>query len=157
MYDKLWAKQDKIVTIKILYMVWRKIRDRINQWNIIIIISTTIPKISKVWIKSFVSINLHLHHCLYFAIWINSIVPSFNTGGKDFLGGFKGSYYDSMPFLFKNITVIKLIEVMSIIDRFFAETPDGKSPWMKQNILYLIRFFFSWPNSQDKKFHMFAS
>ena len=38
------------------------------------------------------------------------------------------------------MTVIKQREGVSIIDRFNAETPDGKSLWMKQNVLSIIRF-----------------
>ena len=38
------------------------------------------------------------------------------------------------------MTVIKLIEVMSFIDHFIAETTNGKSPWTKQFFLSLINF-----------------
>ena len=36
--------------------------------------------------------------------------------------------------------VIKIIEVMYFIDIFIAETPRGKYPWIKQNVLSLILF-----------------
>ena len=36
--------------------------------------------------------------------------------------------------------VIKIIEVMYVIDCFTAETPHGKSLWTNQNVLSLIRF-----------------
>ena len=32
-------------------------------------------------------------------------------------------------------------EVMCIIDRFFREAPPGESPWTKENVMYLVRFF----------------
>ena len=50
------------------------------------------------------------------------------------------SYYYSIPYDCKKMTVIKQREGVSIIDRFNAETPDGKSLWMKQNVLSIIRF-----------------
>ena len=52
----------------------------------------------------------------------------------------KGSYYDAMLSVWENTTVIKIIEVMYVIDQFTSETPRGKSPWEKRNVFSLIRF-----------------
>ena len=38
------------------------------------------------------------------------------------------------------MTIIKLIEVTPIIDRFSAYTPCGKSQWMKQKVFSLVCF-----------------
>ena len=55
-------------------------------------------------------------------------VPSRYLGEIDYFGKQRGEYCDTMPSFWKNMSVIKQIEVMSIIDLFFAETPGGKSP-----------------------------
>ena len=79
-YDELQTKKYKSQTRQILYMVRRKVHVQINQWQIIMIIYTDIHNIySKVWTYSFVAVNLHLHHCLYFSDWIKKISPSVNT------------------------------------------------------------------------------
>ena len=39
-----------------------------------------------------------------------------------------GSYYDDKSYVWKNMTLIKEREIMSIIDRFAAYNPHGKSP-----------------------------
>ena len=46
--------------------------------------------------------------------------------------------------MFGKITLTKQREVMSIIDRFFEETPHGESPWTKQFFcLSFILFTFT--------------
>ena len=50
LYDKFQAKQYKLVTIQLLYMAQCKVCISINQWQLIIIVSTVIQNISaKVW------------------------------------------------------------------------------------------------------------
>ena len=46
-----------------------------------------------------------------------------------------------MPSFLEDISVPVRREVMCIIDRFFVEAPPGKSPWTKNNVLSLVRFF----------------
>ena len=70
-YDKLQAKQDNYQTRQILELAWRKLYVRINQWQIIMIISTDIQNIpDKVWKYAFVAFNLNPHHQLYF-FWLD--------------------------------------------------------------------------------------
>ena len=54
------------------------------------------------------------------------------------------------------MTVIKLREVISIIDRFSTDTPHGESTWMKQ-FFVSNSFCFPRPNYQDKICYMVAS
>ena len=46
------------------------------------------------------------------------------------------------------------IEVMCIIYRFVKEYPPGKSPWKKQNVLSLVRFFSPDEIPKIKIYHM---
>ena len=39
------------------------------------------------------------------------------------------------------MAVIKLIESISVIGRFFADNTDGKSMWIKQNVFSIIIIF----------------
>ena len=78
------------------------------------------------------SINFHPYHRLYFSVWIKNITPDVKTGETAYFRDHEGSYYDAMPSVWKNMTVIKIREVMYVIDRFTAETPHGKSPREKQ-------------------------
>ena len=72
------------------------------------IISTGTEKISsKVWIDSFVPLNLNPHHRMNFTDLINKIAPAVNTGETVYFRYHKGSYYDAMPSVLKNMTVIK--------------------------------------------------
>ena len=66
-------------------------------------------------------------------------MPAVRTGKTEYFWNHEGYYYDAMSSVWKNMTVIKLREVLSIIDNFAAETPHGKSPWTKI-FWYLIRF-----------------
>ena len=103
------------------------------------IISIAIQNIpNKVCTYSFVVINLYPHHRFSFAECVNMIVPSFRKGYKVYFWNHEESYYDAILYILKILTVIKLRELMSIIDHFTTETPRGKSLWTK-------RFFF--PNS----------
>ena len=79
--DKFQTKQDMAQTRKLLELAWRKVYGRINQWHPIIIISTEIQNISaKLWIDSFVAVNLHPHFQLHFSGWIKKIAPDVETG-----------------------------------------------------------------------------
>ena len=61
MCDKLKANQDKDKTRQLLGLTQRKVHGLINQWNISMIISKAIQNIpEKVWIDSFVAVNLHV-------------------------------------------------------------------------------------------------
>ena len=91
------------------------------------IISTAIQNIpAKVWIDSFVSVNLHPHHRLSFSGWIKNIPSAVNTGETEYFRNHKGSYYDAMPYVSKKMTVIKIRELMYVIDSFTAENPHYK-------------------------------
>ena len=93
------------------------------------IISTAIQNIpAKVWTYSFVSVNLHPHHRLDFTGWIKKIAPAVKAVNTEYFWNHKGSYYDDIPSVRKNMTVIKRREAMYVIDSFTAETPHGKSP-----------------------------
>ena len=98
------------------------------------IISTDIQKTpEKVWTDYFVAVNLHPHHCLHFSGWIKNIVPAVKTEETAYFRNHENSYYDAMLYVWKDMTVIKRIEVMYVIDCFTIETPHVKSPWTKQN------------------------
>ena len=51
----------------------------------------------------------------------------------------------------------KLIEVMYIIGCFVVDALNGKSIWMKQNVLYLIHFVYLDQIPKIKICHMVAS
>ena len=79
-YDKFQAKQEKDQTRQLLELARRKVCGRINQWKIIMIISTAIQNIpAKVWKDSFVSVNLHPHHHMTLHDWIKKILSAVNT------------------------------------------------------------------------------
>ena len=63
-------------------------------------------------------------------------------GEAAYFGNHEGSYYYDMTSLWDKVKVIKRSDLMSFIDRFSAETPHGKYPCTKKNVLYLIRFVF---------------
>ena len=105
------------------------------------IISTAIQNIpAKVWTDSFVAVNLHPHHRLYFSDWIKKIAPSVRMVETSYFWNHGGYYYDAMPSVWKNTTVTKIREVMYVIDLFTAENPHGKSPWPKRKFLSLVCF-----------------
>ena len=100
------------------------------------IVSTSIQKNpDKVWADYFVDVNLHPHRRLSFSGWIKNIGPAVNTGGKAYFWNHEGSSYDSMYYVWKNMKVLKLIEVMYVIGIFTMDNPNGKSLWMKNNCL----------------------
>ena len=73
-YDKFQVNQDKAQTRQILDLARRKVHGWINQWHIIMIISTSIQNIpAKVWTDSFVYVNLNPHHRMKFHDWIKNI------------------------------------------------------------------------------------
>ena len=79
-YDTFQEKQDKAQTRQLLELTHQNIRGWINQWHLIMIISTAIQNIpSKLWIYSFISGNLHPHHCMTFYYWIKKILPAVKT------------------------------------------------------------------------------
>ena len=90
----------------------------------------------------------HLH--FYFSDWINKIIPDVNTGDANYFWYQKGSYYDAITYVCKNITAIKLRYIMSIIDSFTTETPDVKYPWTKEHVLSIFTPTPTWQNSQEK-------
>ena len=119
----------------------RKVNGRINQWQLIMVISTAIQNISaKVWTDSFVAINLHHHHRMPFPDWIKKISPDVKTGETAYFRNHEVSYYDSMPSLWKNMSVPVRREVICIIDRFFKEALPGKSPRKRRK--NVSRWFF---------------
>ena len=68
LYGKLQKNQDKDQTRKILDIEQQKVRGQINQWHIIMVISTSIQNISdKIWTDYFISVNLYTYHHLCFA------------------------------------------------------------------------------------------
>ena len=73
--------------------------------------------------------------------WIKKISQSVKTGERAYFRNHEGSYYDAMPYFWRNMSVPVQREVMCIIDLFFKEAPPGKPPWIKKNVLSLIRFF----------------
>ena len=105
-YDKLQTKQDKYQTRDILDLARRKVHVRINQWQLIMVISTAIQNISaEVWTDYFVDVNLHPHHCMKFPDWIKKISPAVKTGETSYFCNHEGSYYDAMPSLWKKMSV----------------------------------------------------
>ena len=84
-YDTFQAKQDKAQTRELLDLARRKVHGRINQWQLIMVISTAIQNISaKVWTDSFVAVNLHPHHRMTFHDWIKNISPAVKTVEKEY-------------------------------------------------------------------------
>ena len=138
-YDKLLAKQDKAQKSQLLELERQKVRVWINQWQLIMIISTATQKIpSKFWTDSFVAVNPHPRHHLSISGWIKNIAPAVKTGETEYFRNYTGYYYDAMPSIWRNIAVIKIREVMYVIDHFTTDTHHGKYPWTKK--IYLIYF-----------------
>ena len=123
-------------------MARQKVHGQINQWHIIMIISTYIQKNpAKVCTDSFVSVNLHPRHSLSFSDWIKKIAPSVKTGETAYFRNPEGSYYNYMPYVWKNMTVIKRRELIYVIDFFTADTSHGKSPLTKRNVCLSLVLF----------------
>ena len=140
-YDKFQAKQEKDQTRQLLELAWMKVHVRISQWHIIIIISTSIQKITaKVWTYSIVDVKLHPHHSMTFHEWIKNISLAVKTGETEYFQSHEVLYYDAMPSVWKNKSVPIRREVMCIIVRFFEEAHTGKYPWTKY---FFSRSFFS--------------
>ena len=107
-HDKFQVKQDKAQTRKLLQLEYQKVNGRINQWKLIMIISTATQNITtKLWTDYFVSVNLHPHNRFYFSDCIKKIAPYVNMGETEYFRNHEGSYYDAMPYVWENRTVIK--------------------------------------------------
>ena len=140
-YDTFWENQDKAQTRQLLELALKKIRGRIKQWQLIIIISTSIQNIpAKFWTDSFVTFNLHPHRRLYFSVWIKKIASAVRTGETAYFRKHEGFYYYAMPYVWKKMTLIKRREVIYVIYCFTAETPYGKYLWTKLIVLSIIGF-----------------
>ena len=73
--------------------------------------------------------------------FIKKIARSIKTGETALILDPRGVLLLFHDVYLENMTVIKLIDVMSIIDCFAVETPRGKSLWMKQDVfLSFFRF-----------------
>ena len=104
------------------------------------IISTDIQNIpSKVWTYLFVAANLNTHHRLSFSGWTRNIAPDVKIGETAYFRNQEGSYYDDMPYVWKNMTVIKRREVVYVIDCFTVDNPHGKSLWTKK--MFVSHYF----------------
>ena len=62
---------------------------------------------AKFFTYSFVAVNLHPHHRLSFSFWVKKIAPAVRTVETAYFRNHKGCYYDAMPSVWKNMTVIK--------------------------------------------------
>ena len=119
------------------------------------IISTAIQTIPvKFWKYSFVAVKVNPHHCLYFTDWTKNIAPAVKTGGTAYFWNHERSYYYDMKYPWKNMTVIKQREVMSIIDRF---TTHINYPWTKKTVSSLICFVSLDQIYRIQKCHMVLS
>ena len=78
---------------------------------------------------------------MMFSDWIKKISPAVETGETAYFRNHEGLYYDAMPSVCKNMSVPVRIEIMCIINRYFREAPPGESPWTKENVMSLVRFF----------------
>ena len=75
-YDSLQAKYENNMTMHLLDMAQQNVFVYINQFRIIIIVSTAIQNFSnKDWKHPFISANLTTHPSLYFSDWIKKIEP----------------------------------------------------------------------------------
>ena len=87
-------------------MARQKVRVRINQWQIIMIIYKAIQNIpAKVWTDSFVAVNLHPRPCMTFHDYIKNISPDVNMLDTAYFRNHEGSYYDAMPYVWENMYV----------------------------------------------------
>ena len=107
-YDKLQAKKNKAQTRQLLELAWQKVHGQINQWQFIMIIYKSIQKIpAKLWTDPSVAVNLHPHYRLYFSGLIKKIAPAVRMGEIAYFRNHEGYYYGDMPYVWKNIIVIK--------------------------------------------------
>ena len=73
-YDKFQTNQEKAQTRQILELSRREVHEHINQWKIIVIISTAMQKKSyQVWTDSLFVVNFYPCHPLYFSGCIKKI------------------------------------------------------------------------------------
>ena len=122
------------------------------------IIYTAIQNIpDKLWTDSFVAVNLYPHHRLSFSGWIKNIALAVKTGETAYFWNHIGSYYDAISSVWKNATIIKIRELIYVIDSFTAETPNVNSLWTKRNILSIIYFVPLDQTARIKICHMVAS
>ena len=141
-YDQEQAKRDRAATRQLLDMARPKIKGRIDQWQLIAIISTALKNLpGDIWTRSFFSVNLHPHHRLSFEDWIQKIAPYVRTGETAYLRTNEDSYYNAMPAVWKRMSEEKRRRVIAIIDDFVGAAPEGKSGWgEKANVLRLVEF-----------------
>ena len=100
--DKFQGSQDKAQTRQLLELAQREVFRWINQWHLIMIISTAIQTIpAKFWTDYFVDVNLNPNHRLSFSVWIKKIAPAVNTGETAYFWNHEGSYYYTMPYVWK--------------------------------------------------------
>ena len=66
-----------------------------------------------------------------FPDWINKVSPAVNTGDTEYFRSYEGSYYDTMPYVWKKMYLPVQREVMCIIYRFVEEALPVKSPRTK--------------------------
>ena len=89
------------------------------------IISTDIQKnlLNSGNIPSLVSTFILITICLF--LWIKNIPLNVKTVETAYFWNHEGSYYNAIPYVWKNMKVIKLKEVISVIDLYLVETPYG--------------------------------
>ena len=117
------------------------------------IVSTYIQKLSsKVWTDSFIAVNFHPHRCLSSSYIINNFALAVKMGDTYYFWKQGGSYYNVIIYVCKNMIVIKLGKLVSIIDCFVAENPDGKFPC--RNIVCLSFVFYLDQITKIKIYHM---
>ena len=71
---------------------------------------------AKVWTDSFVAVNLNPHHRLSFYGWIKKIAPAVKMRETAYFHNHEGSYYDVITSVRKKMKLIKIREVMCVID-----------------------------------------
>ena len=92
-YDKFQLKQDKAQTRHLLELAQRKVHGQINQWHLIMVISTATKNIpAKVWTDSFVAANLHPNNRMTFHEWIKKILSDVKTGDTAYFRNHEVSY-----------------------------------------------------------------
>ena len=83
------------MTRQLLDMTPQMAHIHINQWQLIIIVSTAIRHISdKTWTYYSVAVNLNPNHHLYFYDCINKIEPYVKTGETAYFWKYEESYYN---------------------------------------------------------------
>ena len=90
-YDKFQINQDKLVTSQLLKISQQKVHVCIKKCRLVNILSIAIQNIStKIWTYSFVSVNIHPHHHLYFSECIKKILTDVKTVKTVFFRNHRG-------------------------------------------------------------------